>query len=73
MPYPHSTTSKVYFSDCRAIQKALIARRPYVRYAIIADRLAKWTLPLLLPVRLVDWLLASTLKMLPKNLPQSIH
>ena len=71
MPSTHFATSKEYFSDCRAIQKALTARRPYVRYAIVADRLAKWTLPLLLPVRLVDWLLASTLKMLPKNVPQS--
>ena len=71
MPYTQAMTSKRWSSVCRAIQTALSTSRPYVRYAVVADRLAKWTLPLLLPVRLVDWLMASTLKLLPKYLPQS--
>ena len=56
---------------CRGILEALTAKRPRVRYAIVANRLARWTLPLLLPVRLVDWLMASTLKLLPKYLYSS--
>jgi hypothetical protein len=53
----------------RGILKALTARRPRVRIAIVHDRLMRWTLPLLLPARLVDWLMASMLHMLPKFLP----
>ncbi len=56
------------FCLCRGILKALTIKRPRVRYAIVANRVAKWTLPLLLPVRLVDWLVASKLKLLPKYL-----
>lgn len=52
--------------QCRAILKALTVKRPSVRYAIVHNRLQRWTLPLLLPVRLVDWLMASTLKLLPQ-------
>jgi hypothetical protein len=37
----------------------------------VANRLARWTLPLLLPVRLVDWLMASTIKLLPKYIYSS--
>lgn len=53
---------------CRGIQTALTARWPRVRYAIVANRLARWTLPLLLPARWVDWMMANTLNMLPGSL-----
>ncbi|EIE22963.1 short-chain dehydrogenase/reductase SDR [Coccomyxa subellipsoidea C-169] len=51
----------------RGIEKALTARRPSVRYAIVANKFQRWTLPLLLPVRWVDWLMASTLGLLYKK------
>ena len=46
---------------------ALTARTPWVRYAVVQKRFAKWTLPLLLPKRWVDWLMASALGLLPKT------
>ncbi len=48
---------------------ALTARAPWVRYAMVQHRFAKWTLPLLLPKRWVDWLMASALGLLPKKGP----
>ncbi|BDA49900.1 Uncharacterized oxidoreductase YbbO [Coccomyxa sp. Obi] len=51
----------------RGIQKALAVARPAARYAIVANRLAKWTLPLLLPPRWVDWLMANTLGLIYKK------
>ena len=56
-------------SSCRQIRKALTARHPWTRYAPVANRLGRWVLPLTLPVRLVDWLMATKLGLLPKNLP----
>jgi NAD(P)-dependent dehydrogenase (short-subunit alcohol dehydrogenase family) len=38
----------------RAIMKALTAKNPKVRYAVVPNRLANWTIPQLLPKRLVD-------------------
>ena len=58
-------------STRRGILEALTARRPWTRYAIVANRLGRWTLPLLLPVRLVDWLMATKLNLLPKNISAS--
>jgi hypothetical protein len=40
------------------IHEALTAARPKVRYAVIPDRLRTWTLPMLLPRRLVDRFIA---------------
>ena len=51
----------------RWILRALTAKRPWTRYAIVANRLGRWTLPLLLPARWVDWLMATKLSLLPKD------
>ncbi|CAL5221917.1 g4187 [Coccomyxa viridis] len=51
----------------RGILKALTVHCPWTRYAIVANRLERWTLPLLLPVRWVDWLMATKLGLLPKG------
>jgi NAD(P)-dependent dehydrogenase (short-subunit alcohol dehydrogenase family) len=45
------------------IWRALSARRPRLRYAVVPQRLVNWTLPRLLPARLVDRLIASALGM----------
>ena len=50
---------------CRAILKALTARWPATRYAIVHEKFEKWTMPLILPPRWVDYLVASHLKLLP--------
>ena len=41
----------------RLIHHALTARRPKVRYAAVPQRLKNWTVPMLLPKRMVDRLL----------------
>jgi NAD(P)-dependent dehydrogenase (short-subunit alcohol dehydrogenase family) len=45
------------------IWRALSARRPRLRYAVVPGRLLNWTLPRLLPGRVVDRLIASGLGM----------
>lgn len=47
------------------IRRALTTRRPSVRYAVVPGSFLNWTLPRFLPRRLVDWLLARELKLLP--------
>lgn len=40
-----------------AVHKALTARKPKVRYAVVPERFKNWTLPMLLPKRTVDRLI----------------
>lgn len=40
------------------IHKVLTEKSPKTRYAVIPDHFKNWTLPLLLPARLVDWLIS---------------
>ncbi|HVE79000.1 MAG TPA: SDR family oxidoreductase [Gemmatimonadaceae bacterium] len=42
-----------------AVWTALSARRPRTRYAVVPGRLMNWTIPMALPARLVDRLLAA--------------
>jgi NAD(P)-dependent dehydrogenase (short-subunit alcohol dehydrogenase family) len=44
-----------------AIHLALTARKPKARYAVVTNRLVNWTLPILLPKRVVDRLIANRL------------
>jgi NAD(P)-dependent dehydrogenase (short-subunit alcohol dehydrogenase family) len=44
---------------------ALTARRPKVRYAVVPQKLKNWTLPRLLPKRLIDRLIAKQVGLLP--------
>lgn len=46
-----------------AVLRALTARRPPLRIPVVRNRLLGFTLPLLLPGRLVDWLVARRLKL----------
>ncbi len=41
----------------QAVYKALTARRPKVRYAVVPQRFKNWTVPMLLPKRLLDRLI----------------
>jgi NAD(P)-dependent dehydrogenase (short-subunit alcohol dehydrogenase family) len=52
-----------------AIYHALTAPKPKVRYAVVANKFVNWTLPRLLPKRVVDRLVASRLglKLLPRS------
>ncbi len=43
------------------VWRALTARRPKTRYAVVPNRFLHWTLPGMLPRRLVDWLIAKRL------------
>ena len=45
----------------RAVHVALTAARPKVRYAIVPQRLMNWTLPMLLPKRVLDKMIAKQL------------
>lgn len=51
------------------IAVALTARKPRVRYAVVPGRLWNWTLPRLLPRRLVDRALARQLRLGPEERP----
>jgi hypothetical protein len=44
-----------------AIHLALTAPKPKARYAVVTNRLVDWTLPILLPKRVVDRLIANRL------------
>jgi hypothetical protein len=44
-----------------AIYRALTAPKPRARYAVVPNRLVNWTIPRLLPKRLVDRLIAKQL------------
>ena len=50
---------------CRAILKALTAHRPATRYAVVYQKFRRWTVPLALPPRWLDYMIASHLKLLP--------
>ena len=51
------------------IWKALSTRRPRTRYAIVPRRLINWTVPGLLPARLLDRLIAGFLGLRPSDRP----
>ena len=44
-----------------AIHRALTLPRPRARYAVVPNRLFNWTMPMLLPKRVVDRLIAKQL------------
>jgi NAD(P)-dependent dehydrogenase (short-subunit alcohol dehydrogenase family) len=48
-----------------AVYRALTVRRPKVRYAVVPQKLKNWTLPRLLPKRLVDRLIGRQLGLNP--------
>ncbi len=48
----------------RAIMKALTVKNPKVRYAVVPNRLANWTIPQLLPKRVVDRLIGRNVGLL---------
>lgn len=48
----------------RAIMKALTVKNPKVRYAVVPNRLANWTIPQLLPKRFVDRLIGRNVGLL---------
>ncbi|RUL87335.1 SDR family oxidoreductase [Tautonia sociabilis] len=50
-----------------AILSALTARRPRARYAVVPGRPWNWTLPMLLPTRLVDRIIAAQLGLSPRT------
>jgi NAD(P)-dependent dehydrogenase (short-subunit alcohol dehydrogenase family) len=50
-----------------AVHRALTTSRPKPRYAIVAGRLQNWTLPRLLPTRVVDGLVAKQFGLLRKS------
>eukprot|EP00884_Botryococcus_braunii_P005714 jgi/Botrbrau1/15143/Bobra.0149s0013.1 len=47
------------------VLKALTARRPCTRYAVVRKRFSMWTLPLSLPDRWIDHILAKKFSLLP--------
>ncbi len=49
-----------------AVHNALTTARPRPRYAIVPQRLKNWTLPMLLPKRVVDRLVGKQFGLLPK-------
>jgi NAD(P)-dependent dehydrogenase (short-subunit alcohol dehydrogenase family) len=55
----------------RAALQALTAPRPPVRIPVVRNRLTDYTLRSLLPARLIDWLTARRLRLLPKQPPAS--
>ena len=50
-----------------AIHHALTVAKPRVRYAVVPNRFFNWTLPMTLPKRVVDRLLAKRLGLTPRN------
>ena len=48
-----------------AVYRALTVRRPKVRYAVVPQKLKNWTLPRLLPKRLIDRLIGRQLGLNP--------
>ncbi|HEX6053666.1 MAG TPA: SDR family NAD(P)-dependent oxidoreductase [Gemmatimonadaceae bacterium] len=44
-----------------AVWKALTVSRPRTSYAVVPRRFLNWTIPLALPARLIDWLIAKRL------------
>jgi NAD(P)-dependent dehydrogenase (short-subunit alcohol dehydrogenase family) len=50
-----------------AVYRALTVRRPKVRYAVVPQKLKNWTLPRLLPKRLVDRLIGRQLGLNPTD------
>jgi NAD(P)-dependent dehydrogenase (short-subunit alcohol dehydrogenase family) len=55
----------------RAALQALTAPRPPVRIPVVRNRFTDYTLRSLLPARLIDWLTARRLRLLPKQPPAS--
>jgi hypothetical protein len=49
------------FGRLEAVHVALITAKPKARYAVIPQRFKNWTLPRLLPVRMLDAQLAKLL------------
>jgi NAD(P)-dependent dehydrogenase (short-subunit alcohol dehydrogenase family) len=49
----------------RVVLTALTSKRPKTRYAVVPSRFTSWTLPRLLPARIVDRILARRLGLLP--------
>ncbi len=43
---------------CRCVVGALVSRKPRARYALVAQRFKNWTLPMWLPERWMDTLMA---------------
>lgn len=43
---------------CRCVVGALMSKRPHTRYALVAQRFKNWTLPMWLPERWMDTLMA---------------
>jgi len=54
-----------------AVLQALTAPRPPVRIPVVRNRFTDYTLRSLLPARLIDWLTARRLRLLPKQPPAS--
>jgi hypothetical protein len=50
-----------------AIWKALSARRPRTRYAVVQGRFVNWTLPNALPLRLLDRMVARVMGLAPER------
>ncbi len=51
----------------RAIHQALTARKPKVRYAVVPQRFKNWTVPMLLPKRVVDRLIGKQFGLVKKK------
>lgn len=51
----------------RAVWKALTIAKPKTRYAVVPNRLMNWTIPQLLPKRVVDRLIGKRLGLTPKD------
>ena len=49
----------------RTVYEALTARKPKVRYAVVPERFKNWTMPRLLPKRVLDRLMAKQIGLLP--------
>lgn len=49
------------------VWRALTVHRPKPRYAVVRGRLLNWTIPLALPERLIDWLIARRLGVRPRG------
>jgi hypothetical protein len=50
----------------RLVHRALTVRKPKVRYAAVAQRFKNWTLPMLLPKRVVDRAIAKQFGLVKK-------
>ena len=49
-----------------AVHKALTTAHPKVRYSIVQQRLKNWTIPMLLPNRMVDRVIGKQLGLLTR-------